>query len=107
MAFDNKRYDATPGFIYFRGNLSHTQTLRNDIQLYGRATLQLTPDALVSSEQISLGGLDTVRGYLESETLGDYGGAVQFEMRSPSLADTIGWRLNELRGFGFFDWARR
>ena len=41
---------------------------------------------MVSSEQFSLGGQDTVRGYLESEVLGDYGVAGTLELRSPSIA---------------------
>ena len=40
----------------------------------------------MSSEQLSLGGQDTVRGYLESEVLGDYGAAGTLELRTPNLA---------------------
>lgn len=102
-AFDYARYDAQPGFAYVRTDLSRTQTLPDDIQLYGHLSGQLTGEPLISNEQFGLGGLDTVRGYYESETLGDYGGAMQSEIRTPPLS-TVGWLLlNELRALAFFD----
>jgi hemolysin activation/secretion protein len=101
--FDNKRYDALGNFIYTRTDLTRTQTLPYDIQLYGHAQAQLTDAPLVSSEQFSLGGLDTVRGYLESEALGDYGGSLQMEVRSPTLRYLTGRLVNEARVFAFYD----
>ena len=102
-AFDNKRYDAQRNFIYVRTNLDATQALPEDLQLYANVTAQLAGDPLVSSEEFSLGGLDTVRGYLESEALGDYGGALQTELRTPALAAGTVPFLTSLRGFAFFD----
>lgn len=101
--FDLRRFDATPNFTYLRADLSRTQTLPYGMQLYGHIATQLTGEPLVSSEQFSIGGLDTVRGYLESEALGDYGVAAQVELRSPSLARDIHERVDELRLFTFFD----
>lgn len=102
-AFDFARFEASPGFAYLRTDLSRTQTLPDDIQFYGRITGQLTGQPLISNEQFGLGGLDSVRGYLESEVLGDYGGALQTEVRTPPLTG-VGWiTLNELRGLVFFD----
>lgn len=102
-AFDFARFDASPGFAYLRTDLSRTQTLPDDIQLFGRITGQLTGQPLISNEQFSLGGLDSVRGYLESEVLGDYGGALQTEIRTPAVTEIAGMPLNELRGLLFFD----
>jgi hemolysin activation/secretion protein len=73
------------------------------MQLYGHVTTQLAAEPLVSSEQFSIGGMDTVRGYLESEALGDWGIAAQVELRSPSLASDIDKQIDELRLFAFFD----
>ena len=103
VAFDNKRFDANQNFIYVRASLDWTQTLPRDFQLYENAMVQMSPDPLISSEQFSLGGLDTLRGYLESEALGDYGGVLQSELRTPSLDSVVGQPLNDLRGFAFFD----
>ncbi len=88
--FSNKRYNADQNFAYLRVNLSRTQDLPRGFQLYANAIGQATPDVLLSTEQFSLGGLDTVRGYLESEALGDQGAALQLEARSPSLAPYFG-----------------
>jgi hemolysin activation/secretion protein len=102
-AFDFARFEASPGFAYLRTDLSRTQTLPDDIQFYGRLTGQLSGQPLISNEQFSLGGLDSVRGYLESEVLGDYGGALQTEIRTPALSGINWLSLDELRGLVFFD----
>jgi hemolysin activation/secretion protein len=83
--FDAKRFKATGSFITLRGDLSHTQDLPGGTQLFGKVQGQMADQPLVSSEQFSLGGLDTVRGYLESEALGDYGAVITAELRSPNL----------------------
>jgi len=84
--FDNKRAYADTNFIHGNGDLSRTQDLPSGFQLYGKVQGQIADGPLVSSEQFSLGGLDTVRGYLESETLGDNGVAGRLELRSPDFA---------------------
>ncbi len=97
--FDNKRYNAPSGFSVLRAGVTREQDLPHDVQLWGSAQAQVTNDPLVSSEQIGLGGADTTRGYLEAESLGDYGVYVQSEVRSPSLAKYIKgplktWRIH-------------
>jgi len=86
--FDNNRYQADRNFIYFRGDISHTQDLPLDLQLFAKVAGQVADSPLINSEQFSLGGLDTVRGYLESAVLGDDAGVANLEFRSPSL---LGW----------------
>jgi hemolysin activation/secretion protein len=115
-AFDAKRFGATENFIHFNGDFSRLQTLPIGLQIYGRVQGQVTNQPLVSSEQFPLGGLDTVRGYLESEVLGDNGFAASVELRSPNINEAIGsWvkdnagepsvpnLFNEWRIFGFVD----
>lgn len=88
--FDANRTGATPSFSYLRGQLTHTHTLPYGMEAYANAVGQVTNDPLVPQEQFSLGGLDSVRGYLETEALVDYGGALQTELRSPSYAQLLG-----------------
>ncbi len=88
-AFDAKRFDATANFAVLKGDLSRTQDLPAGFQLYGKVQGQVADQPLVSSEQFSLGGFDTVRGYLESEVLGDSGAAGTFEIRSPDIGSKI------------------
>lgn len=83
--FDLKRYLARPNFFYVRGNASTTRTFKGDFQASLRGNAQWSPDPLISNEEFSIGGVDSVRGYYESESLGDYGGSLQFELVSPSF----------------------
>lgn len=105
--FDNKRYKATGSFIYFRGDLAHTEDLPFGAQAWVKVQGQLSNDPLISSEQMSAGGLDTVRGYLESEVLGDNATLGSAELRSPSMTDYLGDAvLNEWRFHVFVDGGR-
>lgn len=102
IEFDNRRYNADANFFYFRGSLAHTQKLPWDFELFAQVQGQATADALVDSEQYSIGGLSTVRGYLESTALGDSGVAGTIELRTPSLLSWLG-EGNEWRFFVFLD----
>lgn len=91
--FDAKRFDATQSFITLHADISHTQDFAGGFQLYAKLQGQVADQPLVSSEQFSLGGQDTVRGYLESEVLGDYGIAGTLELRTPNLAQYMQQKL--------------
>jgi hemolysin activation/secretion protein len=86
--FDLNRFGADRNFIYFHGGLSHTQDLPLDMQLYAKVSGQVSDSPLINSEEFSAGGEDTVRGYLESEVLGDDAAVLNLEFRTPSL---LGW----------------
>jgi hemolysin activation/secretion protein len=83
--FDFSRFNAGGNFIYLRGGIEHTHDLPMGLQVCGRVSGQVSDQPLVSSEQFSAGGLATVRGYLESEVLGDNAVLGSLELRSPSL----------------------
>ena len=115
--FDNKRYYASGNFTHFNIDITHTHELPQGFQLYGKVQAQVADGPLVSSEQLSVGGLDTVRGYLESEMLGDNGVVGNFEVRSPNVGEMLQKEMkdetgkgparftvfNEWRFFGFAD----
>ncbi len=119
-AFDTKRAYASGRFTHFNLDLSHTQELPLGFQGYGRLQGQIADGPLASSEQLSVGGLDSVRGYLESEVLGDSGAIGNVELRSPNIGGMLQDSLqqsfkdagaegppfaifNEWRIFGFAD----
>lgn len=111
--FDAKRYEADGGYIYFRGDLSHTQDLPFEFQAFAKAQAQASNDPLINSEQYAGGGLSNVRGYLESEALGDSGWFLTFELRTPSLLRTAkpeakggGSTGHEWRFHAFYDFGR-
>jgi len=89
-AFDTKRFKASGDFFYLRGDLSRTQELPLGLQGFAKLQGQVSGTPLVSAEELSGGGLDTVRGYLESEVLGDSGILGTLELRSPYLPGLIG-----------------
>lgn len=100
VPFDTKRYGASPSFTHFNADVSHTQELPEGFQLYGKVQGQFADGPLVSSEQFSVGGLDTVRGYLESETLGDNGVVGNLELRSPNVGEMLQKQMKDETGQG-------
>jgi hemolysin activation/secretion protein len=117
--FDNRRFKATPNFIHARLGLSHTQDGPGGMQLFLKVQGQAADQPLVTSEQYSIGGLESVRGYAESQVLGDYGFAGTVELRTPNLGPFLEQKLenpqgepikfnpfNEWRFFAFADGGR-
>ena len=54
-------------------------------QFEGALDTQFASGPLISSEQFSIGGRDSVRGYLESEVLGDDGARLGLQLNTPVL----------------------
>jgi hemolysin activation/secretion protein len=108
MAFDAKRYNALGDFVYLRASASWQHDLPAAAQIYGEVDGQVSNEPLISNEQFSAGGEGSVRGYLQSELLGDDGVHGTVELRTPPLAlylDKGGFALNDLRLFAFTDGA--
>ena len=101
LDFNNNRSGADGSFLYFRGDLAHTHDLPGGFQLFVKAQGQASGNPLVNSEQFSGGGLGTVRGYLESEELGDNAIFGSMELRTPSLGDVLGKSVNDWRFYVF------
>lgn len=101
--FQNARYLGQPGYLYLRGSGQVLARLPAGFALLGRVAGQWSQDPLVNNEQFALGGLDTVRGYLEAETLGDGGAAGSVELRSPGFGAIVAPALQPLLAFVFFD----
>ncbi len=103
--FNLNRSGADGNFVYLRGDLSRSQDLPGGFQAYAKAQGQVANQPLVSGEQYSAGGLDTVRGYLEAEELGDNAVVGTVEFRSPSLLWWLPTKENEWRVYVFGDAA--
>jgi len=104
-AFDNSRFGSGASFIYFHGDLSHTHDLPGGLQIFGKIQGQLADQPLLSAEQFSAGGLDSVRGYLEGEVPGDDAFCSSLEFRSPSVISWLGQKTGEWRFYVFGDTA--
>lgn len=100
--FDAKRPGAEPNFAYSSLSAQYARDVFGGWQVRLRAKTQLTDSLLIGNEQFSIGGNETVRGYFQSETLGDTGIYAQSELRSPALLKGKKW-LGDLRGLVFID----
>ncbi|WP_255416796.1 BamA/TamA family outer membrane protein [Thiohalobacter thiocyanaticus] len=66
---------------------------------------QLAGQPLISNEQFAAGGAESVRGYYESQQLGDDGVSATLELYTPSLAGHLHERIDNLRLLAFADAA--
>lgn len=103
--FDVQRFDAQRQYFYAKGELRHTQPLPFGLQGFARLEGQIGNGALLSSEQMSAGGVNSVRGYLEAERLGDKGVQSSLELRSPLLDRFSYSLLSDWRIGAFYDSA--
>jgi len=93
-AFHNKRFEAQGNFVHANLDFTDLRELFDDVWLSSRLNAQISDSPLISSEQISLGGLTSLRGYLQSEALGDDGIVGSLEIRSPSLVPLANTFIN-------------
>ncbi|MEA5602783.1 ShlB/FhaC/HecB family hemolysin secretion/activation protein [Nostoc sp. UHCC 0252] len=78
-------------FFSWVGQLQWVQRLSPRILMLAKINTQLTPDSLLSLEKISIGGVDTVRGYRQNQLVADNGVVGGVEVRIPltSNAETL------------------
>ena len=105
--FESKRFQAKPNFLYLRASSSIERTWLADSRILLALSAQLASDPIISNEQFSLGGADTVRGYVETQLLADDAIVGSLTLRSPSLHRyTRQEWLSNLRLFVFGDVAQ-
>lgn len=88
-------------FFSWQGQFQWVQALneQKDAVVISRIAAQLTPDSLLPLEQLSIGGVDTVRGYRTSQRVGDNGIAGTVELRLPIVRDPEGFGLLQIVPF--------
>jgi hemolysin activation/secretion protein len=87
--FENKRFKARGNYLYATAGVERIQRLPADWSLYLKADGQMSDQPLISNEQYAAGGMDSVRGYLESEVLGDDAFHLTVELSGPELAGLL------------------
>jgi hemolysin activation/secretion protein len=102
--FDFKRFAAQADYFYLRGSAERRDSLpwlglSTDVRL----SYQVADGPLISNEQFGLGGVDTVRGYIESIELGDNGVTVQVELRGPTWTFGGDPLRNHIGLYAFYD----
>lgn len=103
--FACKRYLGNANYAFLRLDVKHTHQIGNGWSLFGRVGGQIASGPLISNEQFSAGGVDTVRGYTESAASGDDGLIGGLELRTPSLAKRASERLDDLTLYAFAEGA--
>ena len=104
--FECKRWQSKPNYFYLRSGLSHEVPVASGFSLFISAQVQLADSPLISNEQFSVGGANTVRGYYESQRLGDSGYLFNVEIRSPSFGKLIAEDIDDLHYVLFVDKAQ-
>ena len=106
--FQNERAFAGGNFVHLNVDYSAMQSLWYDMQAAVHFSGQIADQPLVPTEQFAAGGLTSVRGYLQSEAIGDDGLDTTVELRSPSVASYVpyvGSSIDDWRVFIFGDIA--
>jgi hemolysin activation/secretion protein len=73
-------------------------------QLIARLDLQLAQDPLLPLDQLTIGGMATVRGYHVNQIVRDSGAIASVELRIPLLRDANG--RDQLQVAPFVDWGK-
>jgi len=89
--FGQLAYSPDTDSLYAKLNLAlaRDQKLGGDWSLLLRASGQVATGPLLGIEQFSVGGLNSVRGYMEGDEFGDHGWFGSIELRSPFLQERV------------------
>lgn len=105
---DSARIGATARYVFGSFSMQRLLNLAPKWDLLSRAVIQVSEANLLPSEQISIGGASTVRGYNEGIFAGDHGYVLSTDLMAPSIKIAIP-RLSKKRGpletrfLAFFD----
>ena len=69
--FELKRFKGKANYLFATAGVQRTQKLPLGMNLFAKLDGQISDQPLIDNEQYSVGGMESVRGYKESETLGD------------------------------------
>jgi hemolysin activation/secretion protein len=84
--YQNARAGAEARYEYLNATVLRVTNLPENFSLATRFAGQVASAPLLPTEQLGLGGMDSVRGYLEEEAEGDDGIIFSNELRTPSLS---------------------
>lgn len=92
-----------PSYFSLHASARHERPLFANVSAFGQLAGQYSPQSLISNEQFAVGGVDSVRGYHESESLGDIGASGNLELRLALPQSWIGASPRLLQLFTFVD----
>lgn len=105
--FELKRYKGTANYMFATIGVQRTQKLPLQMGLLVKLDAQLSDQPLIDNEQYSAGGMESVRGYKESEALGDNAVHCTVEISFPDPVEKAGLvKWLHMTPFLFYDIAR-
>jgi hemolysin activation/secretion protein len=101
-----KRFMARGNYIYGTAGIERNQKLPWKMGLYVKVDGQISDQPLISNEQYAAGGMKNVRGYKESEELGDDAFHGILELSGPDLSSlfSLGSQYR-ISPYLFYDYA--
>lgn len=104
--FDDKRLGALGNYIYLTAGIERAQKLPYKSSLFVKVDGQIADQPLISNEQFTAGGMESVRGYKESSEAGDNGIHATVELGGPDLAEFVEFgKKADVYPFIFYDVA--
>jgi hemolysin activation/secretion protein len=97
LAFQESRAGAEPRYAYASFSVQRLLNLRHGWDLSSRAVLQIADGNLLATEQLSIGGGSSVRGFRENVFAGDEGFVFTTDLLTPALKYQVP-RLSQRRG---------
>lgn len=98
-------FNARENFAHINLDASYSRLIADDVSLIVKLAGQYADSHLVSNEQFGLGGESSVRGYFQSEAVGDRGIVGTLQLDGPSLAGSLPDFVGELRPYVFADYG--
>jgi len=104
--FEAKRYKGMANYLYATAGIQRNQKLPRGMGLFIKVDGQVSDQPLIANEQYTAGGMESVRGYMESEAAGDYAvhGTVEFSFPDPFDKLGIG-KWFQMSPYLFYDMA--
>jgi hemolysin activation/secretion protein len=103
--FEDKRFNARGNYIFMTAGVERTQKLPADFSLLVKLDGQLADQPLISNEEYMAGGMESVRGYWESEESGDNAIHSVVEIATPDMLKEFGKPGFSLTTYLFYDAA--
>ncbi|NGX55949.1 MAG: Heme/hemopexin transporter protein HuxB [Candidatus Anoxychlamydiales bacterium] len=100
-----ERAGAKPNYAYLVLDIERITRLFFKMSLVTNFLGQVSSGKLLLSEQLSLGGYITIRGYMENEIAGDKGILFKNELRLPPIKFGRNRLENEIQFLGFLDYG--
>ncbi|HYA42057.1 MAG TPA: POTRA domain-containing protein [Syntrophobacteraceae bacterium] len=105
--FTANRAEARGNYLYGTGCVERTQDLIAGAKLFVKVDGQLSDSPLINNEEYAGGGLESVRGYRETEALGDCAQHCTVQLLAPEMAASHGIGNGKLKctPYVFYDEA--